>query len=68
MRIAVVGVGHLGKHHARILADIVYQSSGRDPSVLGLAALVLFAAGIGATAEPARRALSVDPLRAIRSD
>jgi predicted permease len=53
---------------ARILEAVVYQASARDPLVLGLTVSTLLVAGIGATIQPAHRALSVDPLRAIRSD
>ncbi len=53
---------------ARILEAVVYQASARDPLVLALTVATLVAAGIGATMHPAHRALSVDPLRAIRSD
>src|SRR5262249_45008390 len=64
---ALVGLG-LALASAGILADVVYQSSGKDPMVLSLAALALVAAGVVATGVPARRALSVDPLQAIRTD
>ncbi len=56
----------LGILAGRVLAFIVYQATPRDP----LAGVVLAMALLGllATWIPARRALSVDPLRLLREE
>jgi predicted permease len=56
----------LAADHA--LASIVYQASARDPVVLAGAALGMVLIGLAATWEPARRAVSTDPLIALRHE
>jgi len=52
----------------RALANVVYQASAAEPVVLAAAALSMLAVGLAAAVVPARRALSVGPLRALRTD
>jgi ABC-type lipoprotein release transport system permease subunit len=52
----------------RLLALIVYQATPREPLVLGGVALVMLSLALLATWISARRALSIDPLRLLRTD
>lgn len=52
----------------RVLAAVVYQASSHDPLVLGATAATLAAAGLAASVGPARRALRIEPARALRCD
>jgi len=56
----------LGILAGRLLALIVDQATPREPLVLGRVAMVMLSPGLPATWIPARRALSVDPLRLLR--
>jgi ABC-type antimicrobial peptide transport system permease subunit len=58
----------LGILASRVLASIVYQATPRDPMVLSGVVLVMLVLGLLATAIPARRALSVDPLILLREE
>ena len=58
----------LGLAADRVLSSIVYQASARDPVVLAGAALGMVLIGFAATWAPARRALSTDPLIALRHE
>jgi predicted permease len=58
----------LGILASRVLASIVYQASPRDPLVLAGVVLSMVLLGLLATWIPARRALSVDPLRLLREE
>ncbi len=58
----------LGILAGRLLALIVDQATPREPLVLGRVALVMLSPGLPATWIPARRALSVDPLRLLRTE
>jgi predicted permease len=49
----------------RVLADQLYGVKNYDPTIFGLAAMVLVSAGLLAASIPARRAASVDPLVAL---
>ncbi len=62
-----VGIG-LGLTASRPLANVVYQASSTDPIVLTAAVAVMIAIGVSATWLPARRALRIDPVRALRED
>jgi len=53
---------------ARVLASSVYGVSVRDPLTYGGAIVTMGLVGLLAAAIPARRAASVDPLRALRSE
>jgi predicted permease len=52
----------------KVLAAVVYQASSHDPLVLAATAATLAAAGLGASVGPARRALRIEPSRALRHD
>jgi putative ABC transport system permease protein len=51
---------------ARLMADLLFGVSPRDPGVLGLAFLFLVATAALANWLPARRAARVDPMRSLR--
>lgn len=56
----------LGLLASRVLSDIVYQATPRDPLVLAGVVLAMALLGLVATWIPARRALSVDPMILLR--
>lgn len=67
----LLGVGSaigltLGFAAAKLLTSVVYLASPRDPLVLIAPSLLMVALGIAAAGGPARRALAVDPVRALR--
>jgi len=53
---------------ARAFSTQLYGVRWQDPSLLLAAAAVLIASTVAAAAWPARRAASVDPARALRSE
>jgi ABC-type antimicrobial peptide transport system permease subunit len=53
---------------SRWIADMLYETSPRDPVVYAGAASVLALATLVATIVPARRSSAVDPAQAIRTD
>ena len=58
----------LGVGGANVLASIVYQASSRDPVVIGAAVLAISGVALAAAAGPARRALRIDPVQALRHE
>jgi predicted permease len=52
----------------QLLKSFLYGVSSRDPWMLILGPLILLSSGIIATLLPARRAASVEPMQALRSD
>ena len=58
----------LGLLASRVLSDIVYQATPRDPVVLAGFVLAMATLGMVATWIPARRALSVDPMILLREE
>jgi ABC-type lipoprotein release transport system permease subunit len=58
----------LGLLASRVLSDIVYQATPRDPLVLASVVLAMAMLGLVATWVPARRALSVDPMILLREE
>jgi predicted permease len=58
----------LGLLASRVLSDIVYQATPRDPVVLAGVVLAMAMLGLVATWIPARRALSVDPMILLREE
>jgi ABC-type antimicrobial peptide transport system permease subunit len=58
----------LGILASRVLASIVYQATPRDPLVLAGVVLAMLLLGLLATWIPARRALSLDPLKLLREE
>lgn len=53
---------------SRWIADMLYETSTRDPLVYGAAALVLALSAVVASVVPARRSTAVDPAKAIRTE
>ena len=69
LRAVVIGtaIGVAGTLAAsRWLSSLLYGVSARDPLVIGSATLFLLAVALVACAAPMRRALTIDPARAIR--
>jgi ABC-type antimicrobial peptide transport system permease subunit len=64
---SIVGLA-LGMLVSRILAQIVYQATSRDPLVLGGVVATMALIGLVATWIPARHALAVDPARLLREE
>jgi predicted permease len=58
----------LGMLASRVLSDIVYQATSRDPVVLTGVVLAMAMLGLVATWIPARRALSLDPMILLREE
>ncbi len=58
----------LGAAAAKLLASIIYQASSRDPVVLIAGVLLIACISLVAVYGPARRALRVDPVQALRAD
>lgn len=52
----------------RVIAQLLYEVSPRDPAVLAGVALLLSLVGLAACTVPARRATRVDPLEALRCE
>ena len=71
LKLAAIGavLGIAGAAAAsKLLRSFLFHVSPFDPLVLGLAALAVFALALLASALPARRAASVDPLQALRGE
>ena len=52
----------------RLMATQLFTVKSYDPAILALAAAILGACGLAAAFVPARRAASVDPMRALRTE
>jgi predicted permease len=57
-----------GAAASQLLANVVYQATSRDPLVLAAVAVTMSAIALAAALGPARRALSLDPLQALRQE
>jgi len=71
MRLAVAGcVLGLGGAMAasRLLEAFLFEVSAFDPLALSIAAILVIFLALGACVLPARRAASVDPMRALRAE
>jgi predicted permease len=64
---SVVGL-ILGVAATRVLSAVVAHASAQDPAVLIAVALTMLLAGSLSVANPARRALKIDPARLLRED
>ena len=53
---------------ARAVSSVLYETSATDPAVYGGLALLLLTIAALACYVPARRAMRVDPMRALRAD
>jgi putative ABC transport system permease protein len=58
----------VGAAASRLLGAIVYQATPRDPFVLLAVIATMGVVTAGALAGPVRRALSLDPARALRQE
>ena len=58
----------LGLAAGQVLSSVVYEASARDPLVVATVALSMALIGLGAALAPARQALSIDPIRALRQE
>jgi predicted permease len=58
----------LGVAASKVLASVVYQASSSDPFVVLSAGIAITTIALCATWLPARRALRIDPVRALRED
>jgi ABC-type antimicrobial peptide transport system permease subunit len=58
----------LGVLASRVLVYIVYQATPRDPVVLAGVVFAMALLGLLATWIPARRALSIDPVKLLRDE
>ena len=64
-----VGLGLAGSLAAsRLLAGLLFEMKPADPAIFSIAAVVLAAAAMLASFLPARRAASVDPIKALRTE
>jgi predicted permease len=71
LKVAAVGsvLGLAGSVAAsRLLQSFLFQVSPFDPIVMVISALLIFALALAASAVPAKKAASVDPMEALRSE
>ncbi|MBV9885893.1 MAG: ABC transporter permease, partial [Acidobacteria bacterium] len=52
----------------RFLSSLLYETSPTDPPTFAAVAVALIVVAIAASATPARRAMQIDPIRALRHD
>jgi ABC-type antimicrobial peptide transport system permease subunit len=64
----VVAGGALAWFAARSVHSFLYEIQAEDPRVFALAAGLLIMIGVLAAAVPARRAVSIDPMKALRNE
>ena len=63
------GIGFVGALWiGRISASLLFGLQGHDPGVLTVSLLTMTAVAAAAGAIPARRAMRIDPMSALRSD
>jgi ABC-type antimicrobial peptide transport system permease subunit len=66
--LGVVFGAAIGAVADKLLANIVYQASSRDPVVMLTSVVLMAVVGLLAACGPARRAITIDPVRALRQD
>ena len=64
---SMIGIA-VGLSASRVLASVVYQASAHDPLVIVTAVFIMCAVGFCAAWLPARRALALDSVRALRDE
>jgi ABC-type lipoprotein release transport system permease subunit len=63
------GIGAVAAVFAtRLLRSMLFQVDPLDPAVLVLAAIAIFLLAVAASVIPARRAASIDPMQALRTE
>ena len=63
------GIGAVGAVFAtRLLRSLLFEVNPLDPTVIGLAAIFIFLLALAASAIPARRAASIEPMQALRAE
>jgi predicted permease len=63
------GIGALSAVFAtRLLRSLLFEVEPLDPAVIALAAVSIFVLALAASVIPARRAASIEPMRALRSE
>ena len=71
MALALIGltIGLAGAYAVgRLMESTLYQVSALDPVAIGTVAVVLLASAVAASVIPARRAMRVDPMVALRHE
>jgi predicted permease len=68
MAVGIVAGGAAAYFAARSVHSFLYEIQAEDPRVFALAAGVLVMIGLLAAAVPARRAVSIDPVQALRAE
>jgi putative ABC transport system permease protein len=69
LTLAGVAIGLLGALlSARLLTSLLFEVSGASPLAVALPAALLIAVTVLAAYLPARRAASIDPVRALRAE
>jgi predicted permease len=58
----------LGLASGKLLSAVVYQASPRDPITLAFVGVIMGAVALGSALGPIRRAISIEPTRALRED
>jgi len=63
------GIGAVAAVFAtRLLRSLLFEVDPLDPTVIGLAAISIFLLALAASAIPARRAASIEPMQALRAE
>jgi ABC-type antimicrobial peptide transport system permease subunit len=68
LAVGVVVGGVAAFFAARSIRSFLYEVQPGDPAVFALAALALVLIGLLAAMLPARRAVSIDPMQALRTE
>jgi predicted permease len=69
MGLAGCGIGVVAAiFAARLLRSLLFEVEPLDPAVIGLAAISIFLLALAASVIPARRAASIEPMHALRSE
>jgi ABC-type lipoprotein release transport system permease subunit len=63
------GIGAMASIFAtRLLRSLLFEVEPLEPAVIALAAVSIFLLALAASVIPARRAASIEPMRALRSE